>query len=335
MGTCDGATTIITLYNAPVEYRVPESVRKYADMAFAAKRDKIDHQSEIEFANLREQLAAKGLPHSSVTDRETARLHAERVNALVQSRADSLIEGYELHDSLDENAGKAVFEEVTKLRDETIASLSGAATDTAKMQAWRTRSSSPNAIAQAQEFGRLLDGLTAPILNEIGCEIERRRLMPRTIQLNNKSASMPAAVRPVGPYTYHPEIQRVSQRLCEEGNFRQAVLDAFIHVIHTVREKTGLPYDGDDLMNRAFSTDGRTPPARFNNLNTEGDKNEQRGIWYLFKGIVGLRNSKAHVVNSFDDPHQAHEYLALASLLMRLLDSAIVDNSSAPRSSSS
>jgi uncharacterized protein (TIGR02391 family) len=110
-----------------------------------------------------------------------------------------------------------------------------------------------------------------------------------------------------------------------EGNFRQAVLDAFIHVIATVKERTALPYDGDDLMNRAFSADNRVPPVKFNPLRTDADKDEQRGIWNLFKGVVGLRNFKAHIVSDFDDPHRAHEYLALASLLMRLLDMAKYD----------
>jgi uncharacterized protein (TIGR02391 family) len=138
-----------------------------------------------------------------------------------------------------------------------------------------------------------------------------------------------AAVRPIGAYAYHPEIRRVSERLCLEGNFRQAVLDAFIHVIATVKERTGLKnnqgvaYDGDDLMNRAFCPDNRTPPVLFNPFRTDADRDEQRGIWNLFKGIVGLRNFKAHIVSDFDDPNRAHEYLALASLLMRLLDMAI------------
>lgn len=137
-----------------------------------------------------------------------------------------------------------------------------------------------------------------------------------------------AAVWPAGQYAYHPEIKRVSERLCFEGNFRQAVLDAFIHVIATVKERTalknnqGVAYDGDDLMNRAFCPDNRAPAVLFNPLRTDADKDEQRGIWNLFKGIVGLRNFKAHIVSDFDDPHRAHEYLALASLLMRLFDMA-------------
>ena len=49
---------------------------------------------------------------------------------------------------------------------------------------------------------------------------------------------------------------------------------------------------------------------------------------FLYKGIVGLRNSKAHSNRLFNDPHRAHEYLALASLLMRLLEMAAVNRAS-------
>jgi hypothetical protein len=38
---------------------------------------------------------------------------------------------------------------------------------------------------------------------------------------------------------------------------------------------------------------------------------------YLFKGIVGLRNSKGHSNRLFNDPSRAHEYLALTSLLLK------------------
>ncbi len=311
-----------------MEYRIPDTVLKYADMSFAAARDKIEEGSEIALANVRAQLASKGLAHSSVMEREVADLKMRDMRALLEARGNALIEAYELHGSLDEIAGKAILEELTKLRDKTVAGLGSTATGEAKMQAWRTRASGSAAIAGAQHFTRRMDKSSSAVLNEIGCEIERRRLRPRTEANSFKSHSALAAVRPVGEYAYHPEIQRVSQRLCEEGNFRQAILDALIHVIHVVREKTGLPFDGDDLMNRAFSTDNRVPPVRFNKLQTEGDKNEQRGFWYLFKGIVGVRNSKAHFVGDFSDPSQAHEYLALASLLMRLLDAATIENPS-------
>lgn len=104
--------------------------------------------------------------------------------------------------------------------------------------------------------------------------------------------------------------------LCEysflEGNFRGAVLDAFIHLIDAVKNKTGLPYEGDDLMNKAFSSKDGHPVVMFNELRSDAEKNEQNGIWWLFRGVVGMRNYKAHKVTPFDDPHRAHEYLALA-----------------------
>jgi hypothetical protein len=39
-----------------------------------------------------------------------------------------------------------------------------------------------------------------------------------------------------------------------------------------------------------------------------------------------LRNSKAHSNRLFNDPARGHEYLALASLLMRLLEIAQVNS---------
>ncbi len=60
--------------------------------------------------------------------------------------------------------------------------------------------------------------------------------------------------------------------------------------------------------------------SKFFNLQTQEEKGEQKGIMFLFKGIVGIRNRKAHENVILDDPYKAIEYLALASLLMRLLD---------------
>ena len=75
-------------------------------------------------------------------------------------------------------------------------------------------------------------------------------------------------------------------------------------------------------MNQAFGCDKQIPVIQSNSLQSDAERDEQRGIMFLFEGIVGLRNSKAHSNTLFDDPSRAHEYLALASLLMRLLEIA-------------
>jgi uncharacterized protein (TIGR02391 family) len=149
----------------------------------------------------------------------------------------------------------------------------------------------------------------------------RRALLEAYIeQLSDGIAPHPLAVP---NYGFHPEIANVSYTLLSGGHYKQAALEAYIRVIQAVKDKSGLPHDGDSLMNNAFGCDnGRIPPVKFNSLSTDSERDEQRGIMYLFKGIVGLRNAKAHSNTLFNDPSRAHEYLALASLLMRLLEIA-------------
>jgi uncharacterized protein (TIGR02391 family) len=103
-------------------------------------------------------------------------------------------------------------------------------------------------------------------------------------------------------------------------------------VIEEVKNRAGHPtdpggrsLDGDKLMNKVFGCDNNTPIIHFNSLRTDAERDEQRGFMNLFKGIVGLRNSKAHSNRLFNDPRRAHEYLAMASLLMRVLEIAHVN----------
>jgi uncharacterized protein (TIGR02391 family) len=126
-------------------------------------------------------------------------------------------------------------------------------------------------------------------------------------------------------YRFHSEIERVSGKLYKDGHFKQAALEAYIRVIEEVKTKSGLRLDGDPLMNQAFGCDKQIPVIQFNTLQSEAERDEQKGIMFLFKGVVSLRNSKAHSNTLFNDPSRAHEYLALASLLLRLLEIATVN----------
>jgi uncharacterized protein (TIGR02391 family) len=124
-------------------------------------------------------------------------------------------------------------------------------------------------------------------------------------------------------YAFHPAVIVACREPYEAGQLKHAVLEAFIRVIGEVKHKSGLTsLDGDSLMNRAFGSEKQAPTIRFNALSTDAERDEQRGFMYMFKGIVGIRNNYAHTNTKLDDPERAHEYLTLASLLMRLLDSA-------------
>lgn len=137
-------------------------------------------------------------------------------------------------------------------------------------------------------------------------------------------------VETLGSYDLHPRIKEVASSQFENEDFKGAILNAFIEVVDQVKTKLGRPkdkngrdLDGDDLMNRVFGCDGdQIPLLRFNSLRDGLDRAEQRGLMYLFKGVVGVRDRKAHLNFVLNDPQKAFEYLGLASLLLRLLDEA-------------
>jgi len=125
---------------------------------------------------------------------------------------------------------------------------------------------------------------------------------------------------------WHPEIEKVSRQLFNDKHYREAVLNSYIQVIDAVKQKSGIKDDGEGLMGRAFGCElGRIPKVQFNSCQTQADIDEQKGIMFLFKGVVGMRNFKAHTVQLFDDEQRARGYLGLSSLLMRLLDIAKVN----------
>lgn len=128
-------------------------------------------------------------------------------------------------------------------------------------------------------------------------------------------------------YDFHPRIKQVAWGQFEDGHYKEAIQNALVEVVDQVKIKANYPknangrdLDGDNLMNHIFGCDNQIPMIKFNSLVTSLDKAEQRGIMNLFKGIVGIRDKKAHRNFIQNDPLKAVEYLSLASLLMRLLD---------------
>jgi uncharacterized protein (TIGR02391 family) len=134
-------------------------------------------------------------------------------------------------------------------------------------------------------------------------------------------------------YDFHPQIKSVSLQQFQDGHYKEAIQNALVEVIDQVKIRTGHPknsigreLDGDDLMNRVFGCENQDPMIKFNLLSSSLDRAEQRGLMNLFKGIVGIRDRKAHLNFTQNDPLKTIEYLSLASLLMRLLDEHTVSS---------
>ena len=123
-------------------------------------------------------------------------------------------------------------------------------------------------------------------------------------------------------YMFHSEIELVSSHLYRAGHFVQAVQEASIRVMDEVKRASGIRNDGESLMNKAFGGGLQMPVMQLNRLATETEREEQCAALQLFKAMAGLCNSIADRNGLFEDAVSAYEYLAFASLMMRMLKTA-------------
>ncbi len=139
---------------------------------------------------------------------------------------------------------------------------------------------------------------------------------------------------------FHPKVVGASKDCFIAGNYREAILNAFICLIDCVKERTGLDLDGDDLMNQVFSFNydkeqrriTKYPIIRLNELKNKSDLDEQQGFMFLCKGAVGgIRNPKAHKIIPQSNPLHTLEFLAFASLLIKKVEEGTVVKTSLPR----
>jgi len=91
--------------------------RQFAETAHSAALDKLFRQFHEKLKESRAQMAANGNLMSGGMIKETARINAERITALLQSRLDCLLEGFELHHvTLDDELVVNIINELTVLR---------------------------------------------------------------------------------------------------------------------------------------------------------------------------------------------------------------------------
>jgi uncharacterized protein (TIGR02391 family) len=128
------------------------------------------------------------------------------------------------------------------------------------------------------------------------------------------------ALRAYASMDLHSSIADAAGELYNDGHYANAIEDAVKALNNLVRLRRGLEVDGEALMTTAFSP--TKPILRFNDVQDETDRNEQRGFMMMFAGAVaGLRNPRAHRLIK-DDPERALEFVAFVSLLAKLLDGA-------------
>jgi uncharacterized protein (TIGR02391 family) len=126
---------------------------------------------------------------------------------------------------------------------------------------------------------------------------------------------MPVPAAPMHSWHPHPLVEAVARPQFGIKQSDQAVFTSLKEVEIRVRKLGGFPDDviGVDLMNRAFGPGGSL-------TDTAAPKGEQEGTRALFVGAMAvLRNPSGHRQVDLA-PAEAVEAVAVASLLMRILD---------------
>lgn len=119
----------------------------------------------------------------------------------------------------------------------------------------------------------------------------------------------------------HPLIIEHSWPQFQNGQLRDAVLNAFIAIGDLIRSTTGLEQDGKPLAEQALSI--RNPYLILSTLESESGRNDQVGFMQIISGAFqGVRNPKAHSLQHDLTPVKAAQYLVFASLLARRISEA-------------
>lgn len=83
------------------------------------------------------------------------------------------------------------------------------------------------------------------------------------------------------------------QAAYEAGNYSAAIVDGVFYLSELIRNKSGLDSDGNTLVGSAFG--GQNPIIKVNSLHTESERDEQRGVEQLLRGIyTAIRNPRSH-----------------------------------------
>ena len=121
---------------------------------------------------------------------------------------------------------------------------------------------------------------------------------------------------------------QVSERLWEAitgayeaGNYAHAVLES-VHLITTVlRDKSGLDGDGNQLVGKALG--GDDPKIRLNSLQTDTEKNIQKGFENIIRGIYSaIRNPRSHEAAATDKREHADAIICFINYLLTVLDAS-------------
>jgi uncharacterized protein (TIGR02391 family) len=102
------------------------------------------------------------------------------------------------------------------------------------------------------------------------------------------------------------------------GNYTGAIIAAVQLMSDVIRNKSGLDSDGQALAGVAFG--GPNPIIKLSALRTESERDAQRGVEFLLRGIyTGIRNPRSHELVE-DSADTANALITFINWLLQLID---------------
>lgn len=146
------------------------------------------------------------------------------------------------------------------------------------------------------------------------------------MRVNGEAASAPPAndAAPAGSLSrLHPLIVKSSGPLFTDGHYDDAVFKGYKAIEDRVKRLSDKSEIGKRLMTYVFNEKVPALDITSPNSDEEQKADEREGFKFLFMGSAqGLRNPRGHGGDLDTPEDEAAEMLALASLLMRVLDRA-------------
>lgn len=106
----------------------------------------------------------------------------------------------------------------------------------------------------------------------------------------------------------------------DAGNYSHAILEAVHYLSGLLRERAGVDGDGASLVGQALG--GEAPRLRVNTLQTETERNVQKGLEQVLRGIyLSIRNPRSHEQSS-DTKRTADAIVVFLDHLVGLLDAS-------------
>jgi len=147
------------------------------------------------------------------------------------------------------------------------------------------------------------------------------RIARSASQLTYADAPRTAPDHPFESRNIHPAFPVNVKKLFDDGHYSQATFEAFKFVDKEVARLAKHSESGFKLMMAVFSES--SPLLKVNGCVSTSEKDEQKGFQFLFAGsILAIRNPRGHEYAIHDSPDECLDHLALASLLLRRLQSA-------------